>query len=83
MTENITKALLIMACGKLGLATERVLAYRQTDTALIFIYDNGIAGCPKYELPLVELETPDPVEVEAAKVDTLQGKYQPKKRGRK
>lgn len=51
--------LLKIACAKLGAASDQVLVHRIEDGELVLILDRGIAGCPKYYIPLIDLQ-PEP-----------------------
>lgn len=48
------------ACQIVGADPKRVIKSRQTGEAVIVIVDNGIKGCPKYIVPLSDLEVLEP-----------------------
>ena len=64
---------LTLACAYLGIAATQVLASAEKETEIVLVVDNGIAGCPKYTIPLEllhEIDEPEPeippeVEMEA------------------
>lgn len=67
---------LIKACQYLDVDEKSVLSWMLYDDHIALVVDKGIEGCPKYLVKFSELvDKPDPVEVEAAKVDTLKAKY--------
>ena len=50
------------ACRKLGLTAAQVLAHTLYATEIVLVVDRGIAGCPKYRIPLAELTAvPEPL----------------------
>ena len=51
MAKNYLKA----ACEHLKVEGTAVLSHRVTDEEIILVVDKGIAGCPKYRLPLSAL----------------------------
>jgi hypothetical protein len=59
---------LSLACRHLDVEPDKVLAYKQYEDHLAIVVDNGIAGCPKYLIPLAEL-VPEP-EPEKPKITT-------------
>lgn len=50
------KLLLKAACLHVGAKLDRVMTYAVYDDHLAMVVNNGIKGCPKYLVPLVELE---------------------------
>jgi hypothetical protein len=46
------------ACDHLGVDKGSVIKHRIQDDDYIVIVDNGIAGCPKYYIPLSQLSEP-------------------------
>ena len=55
---------LVAACRRLEVSAEQVLSWRvYPETAveagyIALVVDKGVAGCPKYKIPLAELEVP-------------------------
>lgn len=43
---------LTLACEHLGITAAQVLASAEKETEIVLVVDNGIAGCPKYRIPL-------------------------------
>lgn len=53
-------------CEKLDVDPERVVKQRVQGDEFVVIVDNGIAGCPKYVVPLADLTVePEAIEVES------------------
>ena len=50
----------------LGVNTSQILASRESDGVVTVVIDKGIAGCPKYAIPLSDL-TPKPAPKPKAK----------------
>ena len=44
------------ACARLGVSPDQVLVCRMDGDDLVVVVDRGVAGCPKYRLPLATLE---------------------------
>ena len=58
--------LLKQACKMLGVDETRVISHRIDDleACLFLVVDNGIAGCPKYSVPLSDLgKQAEPVSI--------------------
>jgi len=49
-----------IACARLGVASDQVLVQRIEGDELVLVVDRGIAGCPKYRLPLAGLRPSAP-----------------------
>ncbi len=49
------------ACEYLGIDKGDVIKHRVQGDEYIVIVDKGIKGCPKYHIPLSQLEKPEPV----------------------
>lgn len=56
MTEYLERA-----CEHLGIDKGDVIKHRVQGDEYIVIADLGIAGCPKYHIPLSELAEPEPI----------------------
>jgi len=50
--------ILAAACRHLDVDVNDVLSWRVYDDRVVMIVNRGIAGCPKYEVPLAQIETP-------------------------
>jgi len=50
------KKLLAAACLHVGAELDRVIDYAVYDDRIAMVVNNGVKGCPKYVVPLVELE---------------------------
>lgn len=61
------------ACAYVGTTPDKVLVHRvdEAEQVFVLVVDNGIAGCPKYTIPLAELiATVTPVEAAAPAAET-------------
>lgn len=47
---------LLAVCNYLKVDPDRVLVYRVEGDQAVLIVDNGIKGCPKYQVPLSRLQ---------------------------
>ena len=56
-----------LACAALGLDAGRVVSSRVYPDRVGLVVDNGIAGCPKYSVPLSDLVQPEPEPEQAPK----------------
>lgn len=55
------------ACTYVGATPEQVIVHRvdEAEQVFVLVIDNGIKGCPKYEIPLSELiAVAEPVSAE-------------------
>lgn len=49
-----------IACNQLGIDEDSVIKHRKEGDVYVIIADLGIAGCPKYKIPLSQLVEPEP-----------------------
>jgi len=53
-----------IACARLGVASDQVLVHRIEGDELVLVVDRGIAGCPKYRLPLASMRPSAPPKLD-------------------
>lgn len=74
------------ACEHVGATPEQVMVHRvdEAEQVFVLVIDNGIKGCPKFEIPLSELiATVEPVTAEPEQPAAETEKPAPKTRARK
>lgn len=50
-----------LACDRLGVEPGKVMTHRVYEDHIALVVDNGRLGCPKYTIPLSDLQAPKPV----------------------
>jgi hypothetical protein len=67
-------SLMLAACAYLKADPGRVLVYRLEAEEVVLVVDNGIAGCPKYRVPLSKLQPDKPAAAPKGKRPQSKGK---------
>lgn len=71
------------ACAKLGVSPEQVLKHRLEGDSLVLVVDNGIAGCPKFTIPLSDLPEPQAEQPKEENNDAITSSARRSNRGRR
>lgn len=73
------------ACEHVGATPEQVMVHRvdEANQVFVLVVDNGIKGCPKFEIPLSELTTTKPISAESEQPAAETEAPAPKTRTRK
>lgn len=63
------KRALELACAHVGADKQQVMKFRIEEEDVVLIVDRGKDGCPKYKIPLADLEAEAKAVEEAAKLE--------------